>query len=185
MELRSGEAKIYLISGKARHGKDTFSGYLKEVYESHGKKVIITQLSKYIKYYAREITGWNLTEEDKPRELLQTLGTGIIREKLGKDDLFINRMIDDIDIFSCFYDAIIISDVRLKKEIDDLRIVFPDLVSINIFRPNFDNGLTEEQKNHKTEIDLDDYDKFNEQVINTTLEELKQNAENIYTKYER
>ncbi len=184
MELRNGESKIYLISGKARHGKDTFSGYLKEVYEEHGKKVIVTQLSKYIKYYAREITGWNLTEEDKPRELLQTLGTGIIREKLGKDDLFINRMIDDIDIFSCFYDAIIISDVRLKKEIDDLRDVFPDLVSINIFRPNFDNGLTEEQKNHKTEIDLDDYDKFNEQIINTTLEELKQNAENIYIKYE-
>ena len=32
---------------------------------------------------------WNLTEEDKPRELLQTLGTSIIREKLGKEDLFI------------------------------------------------------------------------------------------------
>ena len=179
------KVKLYLISGKARHGKDTFSGYLKEVYEENNKKVIVTQLSKYIKYYAREMTGWNLTEEDKPRELLQTLGTGIIREKLGKDDLFINRMVDDVEIFSCFYDAIIISDVRLKKEIDDLRVHFPDLVSINIFRPNFDNGLTEEQKNHKTEIDLDDYDKFNEKIINTTLEDLMEKTENIYTKYER
>ena len=131
------------------------------------------------------MTGWNLTEEDKPRELLQNLGTGIIREKLGKEDLFIKRMIDDVEIFSCFYDAIIISDVRLKKEIDDLRLAFPNLVSINIFRPDFDNGLTEEQKKHKTEIDLDDYDKFNEQVINTTLEGLKETAQNIYTKYER
>jgi len=178
------KVKLYLISGKARHGKDTFSGYLKEVYEENNKKVIVTQLSKYIKYYAREMTGWNLTEEDKPRELLQNLGTNIIREQLGKEDLFIKRMIDDIDIFSCFYDAIIISDVRLKKEIDDLRESFPDLVSVNIFRPDFDNGLTEEQKKHKTEIDLDDYDKFNEQVINTTLEELKETAKKIYTKYE-
>ena len=32
---------------------------------------------------------------------------------------------------------------------------------------------------------LDDYNKFNEQVINTTLDELKKTAENIYTKYER
>ena len=56
---------IYLICGKAKHGKDTFSAYLKEVYESNSKKVVITQLSKYIKYYAREVTGWNLTEEDK------------------------------------------------------------------------------------------------------------------------
>ena len=176
---------LYLISGKARHGKDTFSAYLKEVYEENGKKVIVTQLSKYIKYYAREMTGWNLTEEDKPRELLQELGTSVIREKLGKDDLFINRMIDDVEIFSCFYDAIIISDVRLKKEIDDLRKVFPDLIAINIFRPDFDNGLTEEQKKHKTEVDLDDYDSFDVKIINTTLEKLKEEAKNIYTNNER
>ena len=185
METKDTLAKIYLISGKARHGKDTFSAYLKECYESHGKKVIVTQLSKYIKYYAREMTGWNLTEEDKPRELLQVLGTGIIRERLGKEDLFIKRMIDDIEIFSCFYDAIIISDVRLKKEIDDLRVKYPSLVAINIFRPDFDNGLTEEQKMHKTEIDLDDYDKFDVKVINTTLDGLKEEAEKIYTNNER
>ncbi len=185
MELRNEESKIYLISGKARHGKDTFSTYLSDIYKENGKKIIVTQLSKYIKYYAREMTGWNLTEEDKPRELLQILGTSIIREKLGKEDLFINRMKDDIEIFSCFYDAIIISDVRLKKEIDDLRESFPKLISINVFRPNFDNGLTEEQKNHRTEIDLDDYDKFDEKVINNTLEELKETAKNIYDKYER
>ncbi len=178
--------KIYLISGKARHGKDTFSSYLKNAYENHGKKVIITQLSKYIKYYAREMTGWNLTEEDKPRELLQNLGTNIIREKLGKEDLFIKRMIDDIEIFSCFYDAIIISDCRLKKEVDDLRNAYPDdLVAINIFRPDFDNGLTEEQKKHKTEVDLDDYDKFDIKIINTTLEELEKSAEKVYIDNEK
>lgn len=178
--------KIYLISGKARHGKDTFSAYLKDTYLEHDKKVIVTQLSKYIKYYAREMTGWNLTEEDKPRELLQNLGTNIIREKLGKEDLFIKRMIDDIEIFSCFYDAIIISDCRLKKEVEDLKKAYPeDLVSVNIFRPDFDNGLTEEQKKHKTEIDLDDYDKFDIKIINTTLDKLKEDAEKIYIKYEK
>lgn len=176
---------LYLVSGKARHGKDTFSSYLKEIYEENGKKVIVTQLSKYIKYYAREMTGWNLSEEDKPRELLQELGTSIIREKLGKDNLFIDRIIDDVEIFSCFYDAIIISDVRLKKEIDDLRKVYQDLIAINIFRPDFDNGLTDEQKNHKTEVDLDDYDKFDVKIINTTLDELKESARKIYTENER
>ena len=178
--------KIYLISGKARHGKDTFSGYLKKAYENNGKKVIITQLAKYIKYYAREMTGWNLTEEDKPRELLQQLGTNVIREKLGKDDLFIKRMIDDIEIFSCFYDAIIISDCQLKKEVEYLKSAYPDdLVAINIFRPDFDNGLTPEQKAHKTEVDLDDYDKFDVKIINTTLEELEKSAEKIYMDYEK
>ena len=177
--------KIYLVCGKARHGKDTFSGFLKEVYEENSKKLIITQLSKYIKYYAREMTGWNLTEEDKPRALLQELGTEVIREKLHKEDLFIKRIIDDIDVFSCFYDAIVISDVRLKKEVEDLRKAFPDLVAIHIERPNFDNGLSEEQKKHKTEIDLDDYDKFDVKIVNTTLEKLKEDAINLYTNNER
>lgn len=185
MDIKEGKTTIYLISGKARHGKDTFSGYLKSAYEEKGKKVIVTQLSKYIKYYAREITGWNLTEEDKPRELLQVLGTNIIREKLGKEDLFIKRMIDDIEIFSCFYDAIIISDVRLKKEIEDLRSVYPDLISVNVFRPDFDNGLTEEQKKHRTEVDLDDYDKFDVRIVNTTLEKLEEDAKKLYIDVEK
>ena len=184
MEIKEKKARVYLVCGKARHGKDTFSSYLKDAYEKDGKKLIVTQLSKYIKYYAREMTGWNLTDDDKPRELLQQLGTNIIREKLGKEDLFINRIIDDIEIFSCFYDAIVISDVRFKKEVDDLRKAFPDLVAIHINRPNFDNGLTPEQKMHKTEIDLDDYDKFDERIVNTTLKKLEKDAKNLYTKYE-
>lgn len=184
MEIKTGKPTIYLMAGKAKHGKDTFSSYLKKEYEINGKKIIITQLSKYIKYYAREMTGWDLSEDTKPREFLQQLGTDIIREKLNKESLFINRMIDDIDVFSCFYDAIIISDVRLKKEINDLRKMFPDLVLVHVVRPEFDNGLTEEQKRHKTEIDLDDFNDYNEVVINTTFDSLEEYAKNIYTKYE-
>ena len=184
MNIDFRNPKIYLVSGKARHGKDTFSNYLKEVYEEHGKKVIVTQLSKYIKYYAREMTGWDLSEENKPRQLLQFLGTNVIREQLKKDDLFIKRMKDDIEIFSYYYDAIIISDVRLKKEIEDLRSYFKDLIAININRPNFDNGLTEEQKRHKTEIDLDDYNKFDIKIENTTLEKLKEQTKEIYKNIE-
>lgn len=185
MDIEQRNPKIFVVGGKAKHGKDTFSAFLKETYESHGKKVIVTQLSKYIKYYAREMTGWDLSEETKPREFLQQLGTTVIRQKLKKDDLFIKRMIDDIEIFSYFYDAIIISDVRLKKEINDLKAVYPKIISIHIDRPNFDNGLTEEQKKHPTEIDLDDFNEFDIEVVNTTLDELKESAEKIYTDNER
>ncbi len=185
MDVEFRNPTIYIIGGKAKHGKDTFSAYLKVVYERHGKKVIITQLAKHIKYYAREMTGWDLSEETKPREFLQQLGTGVIRQKLKKDDLFIKRMIDDIEIFSYFYDAIIISDVRLKKEIYDLKKAYPNIKVIHIVRPDFDNGLTEEQKNHPTEIDLDDFNEFDIEVVNTTLEELEKSAEKIYTENER
>lgn len=185
MDVEFRNPTIYIISGKAKHGKDTFSAYLKDVYERHGKKVIITQLAKYIKYYAREMTGWDLSEETKPREFLQQLGTGVIRQKLKKDDLFIKRMIDDIEIFSYFYDVIIISDVRLKKEIYDLKKAYPNIKIIHIVRPDFDNGLTEEQKNHPTEKDLDDFNEFDIEVVNTTLEELEKSVKKIYTENER
>lgn len=185
MDVEFRNPTIYIISGKAKHGKDTFSAYLKDVYERHGKKVIITQLAKYIKYYAREMTGWDLSDETKPREFLQQLGTGVIRQKLKKDDLFIKRMIDDIEIFSYFYDVIIISDVRLKKEIYDLKKAYPNIKVIHIVRPDFDNGLTEEQKNHPTEKDLDDFNEFDIEVVNTTLEELEKSVKKIYTENER
>lgn len=184
MEIEFKNPTIYIVCGKARHGKDTFSSYLKEAYESNGKKVIITQLAKYIKYYAREMTGWDLSDETKPREFLQQLGTNVIRQQLKKDDLFIKRMIDDLEIFSYFYDAIIISDVRFKKEINDLKKVYPNIKVIHIVRPDFDNGLTEEQKKHPTEIDLDDFDGFETEVINTTLDKLKESAEKLYMENE-
>lgn len=185
MEINKKNPTIYLMCGKAKHGKDTFSSYIKNEYEKNNKKIIITQLSKYIKYYAREMTGWNLTEEDKPRELLQQLGTGVIREYLKKDDLFINRMIEDIEIFSCFYDAIIISDVRLKKEIYDIKKVYKDSKVVHVIRPGFDNGLTPEQKAHKTEVDLDDFNDYDIEIVNTTFEELEENAKKVYMNIER
>lgn len=184
MELQNKNPKIFIVGGRAKHGKDTFSAYLKDVYENNGKKVIITQLAKYIKYYAREMTGWDLSEKNKPREFLQQLGTNVIRQQLKKDDLFINRMIDDIEIFSYFYDVIIISDVRLKKEINDLKKIYPNLITIHINRPDFDNGLSEEQKNHPTEKDLDDFNDFDIEIENTTLEKLENTALDIYNKYE-
>ena len=93
-------------------------------------------------------------------------------------------MIDDFDVYSCFYDAIIVSDVRFKKEILDIKKAHPEAISVHMVRPNFDNGLTEEQKKHRTEIDLDDFNDFDEEIINTTFDNLKEDAKRIYNKYE-
>ena len=40
MEIKNKNPKIYLLSAKARHGKDTAAGFLKKFYEADGKKVI-------------------------------------------------------------------------------------------------------------------------------------------------
>ena len=83
-------------------------------------------------------------------------------------------MIEDIKVYSYFFDVITISDARLKIELDTLKKHYKNISIIKIIRPNYDNGLTEEQKKHKTEIDLDDYKKFDYEIINdSSKDELK------------
>ena len=47
--------KVYMISGKARNGKDTLAGYLIKGLEN--KKVCRIQISQYIKYYDKNQRG--------------------------------------------------------------------------------------------------------------------------------
>lgn len=172
--------KIYLISGKARHGKDTTGMFLKECYNNNGMRAITCSYASYLKEYAKNISNWDGNEETKPRELLQKLGN-VIRIDLGKSDMLIERLNDDILIYSQFFDAVIVTDVRLKKEIFGVKKMYPNnTVTINVNRPNFDNGLTNAQQMHMTEIDLDDYDEFDYKLINTELSKLKEDVINIY-----
>ena len=50
----------------------------------------------------------------------------------------------------------IIPDVRFPNEIDKMCDNF-NCITVRVIRPDFDNGLTDEQKNHPSEIALKDY----------------------------
>lgn len=175
---------IYLICGKARNGKDTVANLLEKIYNEKNKKVINLQYSSYIKEYAKKISGWDGSEETKPRTLLQELGTDIIRTKI--DSLFfVNRIIGDIKVYSYYFDVITVSDVRAKVEIDVPKENIDNIIAVNVIRPNFDNGLSLEQKQHFTEIDLDDYNKFDYEIINDgTLEQLEEKVRKMVDYYE-
>ncbi len=149
--------RIYVISGKARHGKDTTALAIKKAYKD--KKVINLAYGSYIKEYAKKISDWDGNEETKPRELLQTLGTDVIRDKIDKD-FFVKRLCDDIRVYSYYFDIITISDARFPNEIDTPKDLFENVVTIKVVRDNFDSSLTKEELNHLTETALDDYDGF-------------------------
>ena len=172
MELKKDNAKIYIICGKARHGKTTLALMIHDYCVKHNLKHVDLCYGNYIKDYAKKISNWDGSEETKPRELLQQLGTNIIREKLG-DEFFIKRMIDDIKVYNLFFDVITISDARFPKEIDLIKESFENVKTIHIIRPDFDNGLTLEQQNHPSEIALDNYHNYDYEIINDgTLEQL-------------
>ena len=91
MELREGKTFVYIVCGKARHGKDTVAEIIRNYYEELNLKILNIQYSSYIKDYAKKISNWDGSEETKPRELLQQLGTNVIREKI--DNLFFVKRI--------------------------------------------------------------------------------------------
>lgn len=180
IDVKFRDPIIFLFAGKARHGKDTCAAYMKECFENDEKKVIFSQYSKYIKFYCKEMYGWDGSEETKPRELLQKLGTDVIRNKLDKAEMFIKRQVDDIEIYSYFYDAIMVSDIRLPREIEGLKEKFKKVVVINVYRPDFDSELSASQKKHITETAMDNFDNYDYKIINRTLDKLKEDITKIY-----
>ena len=93
---------------------------------------------------------------------------------------FVKRMLEDIEVYSYFFDVLIISDARLKSEVIEPRQKFKNVFAVRVVRPNFENGLTAEQQQHITEIDLDDYKEYDYYIVNDkTLEDLKIKVNNI------
>lgn len=169
--------KVILIAGKARSGKDTIADIFTEELSTSGNKVCRIQVGQYIKYYAMKYFGWDGSEETKPRDLLNKIGTEIIREKIDPD-FHINRLIQDIKVLSYFYDTFIVSDIRFPVEIEKTRNAFSDVVVIKMKRES--NELNADQKKHISETILDDYDNFDYVVDNNgSLDELNNHAKNI------
>lgn len=176
--------KVYLISGKARNGKDTTASFMREEYQKLGKKACIMHIGNYIKHFAKDYFGWDGKEETKPRELLQKLGTEVIREKMNKPYFFTTRLIEDMEVLKNFYDVILVADVRLPLEIEEVKKHYPEAITIHVKRINFESELTDSQKKHVTETALDDYQGFDYKLINDTLEKLDQDAISIIHKEE-
>ena len=180
MNLINTEPTIFLICGKARHGKTTTGNFMREYYESNNKKVANTLIALYLKTYAEKFFGWDGNPETKPRELLQQLGTEIIRRKLNKENFFIDRTVEDIEILKHFFNVIIIDDIRFPLEINKIKENYNNVYAINIIRPDFDSDLSSEQKKHATETALDNYDGYDYTIINDAdLETLRNKVVNI------
>ena len=175
MEFIKRNTKIFIISGKARSGKSEISNIIENYYKE--KKCITISFAYYLKDYIKRITNWNGNENTKPRELLQQLGIELIKNKID-DKLLINRILQDIEVFSYFYDIIIISDARLIDEIECVKEKYKDSIVIRVIRNN-NNNLTINQKNHITEIGLDNYNNFDYIVSNNDYESLINQVEDI------
>ncbi len=171
--------KLILISGKARSGKDTFASFLKEQLTAKNYKVCNLGYGDYIKYYIKKYFGWDGNDETKPRDLMNEIGTKIIREQIDKE-FHVKRILDDIKILSYYFDIAIISDVREPIEIEIPKRELSDCITIKITRPNYQSPLTKEQQKAYTETALDNYNNYDFEISNdSTLEDLEAKAKNF------
>lgn len=162
--------KIICISAKARHGKDASAEILKDFFEANGKKVLVTHFADLLKYICKAFFNWNGEKDNAGRTLLQKVGTDIIGRQ--QPDFWVNFLVDIFKFFENEWDIVLIPDCRFPIEFEVLKEAF-DVELLRIERPNFDNGLTNEQKNHKSEIALDNYSYDVKILNNGTLEELE------------
>lgn len=183
MNFEKHDTKIFIASGKANSGKDTTCELINNYIKLKGLKSVNLQFSSYIKMYAKIIAGWDGNEDTKSRSLLQELGTDVIRKYID-EDFFINRIIDDIKVYSYYFDVITISDARFPKELDSIKNNFKDVYKINIKRPNFENNLNDIQRKHVTEVALDNYNDYdyilvNDGSINDLNDKIKQIVDKV------
>ena len=163
--------KIFIIGGKAKCGKNTFGEMLREELKDYGYKPCVMQITEPLYEYARNYFEWDGNKEEKPREFFQKLGIDIIRDKMGKKYFLLNRLIEDIEILSNFFDCFIITDARMDYEFDD------DVTTIKLIRENYDDELTEEERNHETEKAIDNLKMdFDFVIKNKGLDKLKKEA---------
>lgn len=168
--------KVILFSGKAEHGKTTAANMLKKMLEDKGNKVVVTRYAYYLKDLAARYCGWNGEKDNYGRQLLQQLGTDIIRVKLNKPNFHVGRICEDIEICQDYVDYVIIDDTRFTNEVFYPKAIFGDkVIAVRVERddPNFRSALSDEQLHHISETALDDFEGFDCKISASNLDELE------------
>lgn len=145
---------ILCISGKARHGKDLSATILRDELERQGKRVVIIHYADLLKYICRQFFGWDGQKDDHGRDLLQQIGTDIVRKQ--DPDFWVRFVKNILHLFRDKWDYAIIPDTRFPNEIEVLKDdPGNDVKHIHILRRGFESSLSEEQKQHLSETALD------------------------------
>ena len=171
------KVKIITLSGLARHGKDSSASILTHYFESREKKCLTIHYADYLKYIATEYYSWDGVKDSRARTLLQSLGTDIARKR--NPNIWLNVVVEFLKTFGDDYNYIFIPDCRFENEVLGLKKAGFNVFSVWVHRNDFDNGLTEEQKNHPSETSLLDFEFDWTISVESKIYKLKDTLENM------
>lgn len=163
--------KIIMISAKSQHGKDTVANIMREYLEKNGQTVLTIHFADLVKHYATDYYKWDGNKDEDGRNLLQTIGTTILRgrwpeywaEIIGK---FLDA-IGDLENTKYGFNYVLIPDWRFINEfevVSNYASLFNNTVTtIRVERYN-ENGtqyinpnMNEAQLLHVSECQLDNF----------------------------
>jgi dephospho-CoA kinase len=158
---------VIILSGKARSGKDTTA----DIIASSPDFAYRTAFGDHLKNIAL-ILGWNGVKDKRGRKFLQQLGDVI---RAYNPRYFIDKVIKDIQDRATFLpnDIVCITDCRYLNELQAIIDSFPNVTTIRIER-NATSDLTDTQRAHQSETELDSYLNFDFLIQNNgTLNDLE------------
>lgn len=146
---------ILCVSGKAEHGKTTFTKILMDEFDKLSIKYVKIAYADYVKFIAQKYFGWNGIKDEAGRRLLQWIGTDYVRSI--DPNFWVDTVVRFVKVFGKLYKYILTDDCRFPNEIDTWQDLNYKYLPIRIVRPNYISSLTEEQLKHPSEISLDNY----------------------------
>lgn len=169
--------RIYLLHAHAQSGKDTCAAMMKEEYEKRGKRVIIIAFADYVRMCLDKYYGVKDYKTPEGRTIIQHFATDLVRKN---DPTFWGRTVGDLlRAIEDDFDYAIIPDWRFENEYTSLasRFDWHIIPRVLITRPNNEatDNMTDAQRKHQSETEMNDYKNFDYNIINEhgKLEETK------------
>jgi len=164
---------IIALSGKKRAGKDTLFGMLRDILGT--LRVVRVAFADPLKAEVAAALGVPISEIEARKEYFRVVLQFWGEWRCSQDPLYwVNRMRDRLEALreSETCDLAVITDCRRIKEVELVRDMGGHVYRIRSLADN-------NQDNHVTETELDDF-LFDGQIFNTgTLEQLKERASEI------
>lgn len=165
--------KIFLLAGKNESGKNEVAKLIKEHYVYNYKKSAITSFSKYIKNFVIELTEWDGNKLTANVSNIQDIGA-VIRSI--NEDFLVDNMIKDMSIYEKYVDNVIIDDVKFPREIDKIRNDYDEVYVISVENQFKASEMSIDEQIDATELALESFTDFDYTIVNTTLEQLREDV---------
>lgn len=162
--------KIFLIHAPARSGKNTCGEVMKEYYESKGKNVCMIAFADAVKFSLEKYYGITDFKSPEGRSHIQYYATDQCRGV--NPTLWADWVVNWLKATEADWDIVIVPDWRFLNEYEVLAETFGEekVRTMLITRSDIEevSDLTEEQRRHQSESELDNFKNFDYTVINET-----------------